>query len=273
MKIRPVLSNATRKLTHDVDVMDERGRSSIVAIPAEQPLTIYVDKRELVTLMTLGGAPEALTLGYLRNQRLVRNIEDVVSVQVDWDVDAAVVVTRNGIENVAERAARPTVSNSSGEGSVFSDLMEEVDAIVLPSDAQLKQSTLRTIIETVRTHRSIYKQAGSLHGCALFSAEGELVYFAEDVGRHNAVDAIAGKMWFDDVAGGDKIFYTTGRLTSEMVMKGAQMGIPFLLSRSGATQMGHMVAERLNMSLFARCSGPHFLLLSGADRFIFDAET
>jgi FdhD protein len=272
MKVRPVLSNATRKLTHDVDVMDERGRPSTIAIPAEQPLTIYVDKRELVTLMTLGGAPEALTLGYLRNQRLIRNIEDIVSVQVDWDVDAAVVVTRHGLDGIEQRIARQTVTTGSGEGSVFTDLMDEVDAISLPPDARLKQSTLHTIIDSVRLHRSIYKQAGSLHGCALFSAEGELIYFAEDVGRHNAVDAIAGKMWFDDVQGGDKIFYTTGRLTSEMVMKGAQMGIPFLLSRSGATQMGHMVAERLNMSLFARCSGTHFLLLSGAERYIFDVN-
>ncbi|HWT72617.1 MAG TPA: formate dehydrogenase accessory sulfurtransferase FdhD [Oxalicibacterium sp.] len=270
MKPRPLLSHATRKLTHDVDVMDERGRQSTVAIPAEQPLTIYVDKREVVTLMTLGGFPEALTLGYLRNQRLVRNIEEIVSVQVDWEVDAVAVTTRNGIESIEERTARQTVTTGSGEGTVFGDLMHEVDSIVLAPEARLKQSTLHTIIETVRTHRSIYKQAGSLHGCALFSAQGELLYFVEDVGRHNAVDAIAGKMWFDDVRGDDKIFYTTGRLTSEMVMKGAQMGIPFLLSRSGATQMGHMVAERLNMSLFARCSGPHFLLLSGAERFIFD---
>jgi len=270
MQARPLLSHATRKLTHDVDVMDERGRSSTIAIPAEQPLTIYVDKRELVTLMTLGDAPEALTLGYLRNQRLIRNIEDIVSVQVDWDVDAAVVVTRKGIERLEERTATQTVTSGSGEGTVFGDLMEEVDSIVLTPEARLKQSTLHKIIEAVRAHRSIYKQAGSLHGCALFSADGELIYFAEDVGRHNAVDAIAGKMWFDNVRGDDKIFYTTGRLTSEMVMKGAQMGIPFLLSRSGATQMGHMVAERLDMSLFARCSGPHFLLLSGAHRFVFD---
>jgi FdhD protein len=270
MKARPLLSNAIRKLTHEVEVTDERGRASTIAIPAEQPLTIYVDKRELVTLMTLGGSPEALTLGYLRNQRFIKNIEDIVSVQVDWDVEAAAVVTRKGLDRIEERTAKQTVTTGSGEGSIFGGLMDEVDSIVLAPEARLKQSTLHTIIDTVRTHRSIYKQAGSLHGCGLFSAEGELIYFAEDVGRHNAVDAIAGKMWFDDVRGDDKIFYTTGRLTSEMVMKGAQMGIPFLLSRSGATQMGHMVAERLNMSLFARCSGPHFLLLSGVERFIFD---
>ena len=270
MTVRPILSTAVRKLTHDVEVMDERGRASTIAIPAEQPLTIYVDKRELVTLMTLGGAPEALTLGYLRNQRFIKNIEDILSVQVDWDVDAVAVVTRSGIENIEERTAKRTVTTGGGEGTVFGGLMDAVDAISLPSDARTAQSTLYKVIETIRTHRSVYKQAGSVHGCALFSAEGELIYFVEDVGRHNAVDAIAGKMWFDGMHGEDTIFYTTGRLTSEMVMKGAQMGIPFLLSRSGATQMGHMVAERLNMSLIARCSGKHFLLLSGVDRIIFD---
>jgi len=270
MNARPLLSNATRKLTHEVEVMDERGRASTIAIPAEQPLTIYVDKRELVTLMTLGGAPEALTLGYLRNQRFIKNIEDILSVQVDWDVDAAAVVTRSGIDNIEERTATHTVTTGSGEGTVFGGLMDEVDGISLPADARLKQSTLYKIIETIRVHRSVYKQAGSVHSCALFSADGELIHFVEDVGRHNAVDAIAGKMWLDGMSGADKIFYTTGRLTSEMVMKGAQMGIPFLLSRSGATQMGHMVAERLNMSLLARCSGKHFLLLSGADRIVFD---
>lgn len=270
MNARPVLSSAVRKLTHEVEVMDEHGRASTIAIPAEQPLTIYVDKKELVTLMTLGCAPEALTLGYLRNQRFIRNIEDVLSVQVDWDVDAAAVVTRNGIENIAERTARHTVTTGGGEGTVFGGLMDEVDSIALSPDARLKQSILYKVVDTIRTHRSVYKQAGSVHGCALFSANGELIHFIEDVGRHNAVDAIAGKMWFDAMRGDDKIFYTTGRLTSEMVVKGAQMGIPFLLSRSGATQMGHMVAERLHMSLIARCSGKHFLLLSGVDRIIFD---
>jgi hypothetical protein len=126
------------------------------------------------------------------------------------------------------------------------------------------------IVDTIRTQQSIYKQAGSVHGCALFSNTGELLYFVEDVGRHNAVDAIAGLMWLDGVDGGDKVFYTTGRLTSEMVIKGAQMGIPFLLSRSGTTQMGHMVAEKVGMSLLARCTGKHFLLLTGQERLVFE---
>jgi FdhD protein len=134
----------------------------------------------------------------------------------------------------------------------------------------MTQSTLYKIVDTIRTQQSIYKQAGSVHGCALFSSEGDMLYFVEDVGRHNAVDSIAGKMWLDEVSGGDKIFYTTGRLTSEMVIKGAQMGIPFLLSRSGTTQMGHMVAERVGMSLLARCTGKHFLLLTGKERLVFE---
>jgi FdhD protein len=220
--------------------------------------------------MTLGGAPEALTLGYLRNQRLVKSLEDIASVQVDWTVDAVAVKTHTGIANVEERTSKRVVTTGCGQGSVFGGLMDEVDSIVLSPEARLKQSTLYKIVDTIRTQQSIYKQAGSVHGCALFSAQGDMLYFIEDVGRHNAVDAIAGRMWLDDMTGEDKVFYTTGRLTSEMVIKGAQMGIPFLLSRSGTTQMGHMVAERLGMSLLARCTGKHFLLLTGKQRLLFE---
>ncbi|MDN4061334.1 formate dehydrogenase accessory sulfurtransferase FdhD [Massilia sp. YIM B02769] len=271
-RYRPLLSDAQARLTHEVEALDERGRRSTLSIPAERPLTVYVDKRELVTLMTLGGAPEALTLGYLRNQRLVRSIEEVVSVQVDWSVDAVAVVTRSGIQGVEERTAKKVVTTGCGQGSVFGGLMDEVDQIVLPADARLAQSVVYRIVETIRTQQSIYKQAGSVHGCALFSNSGELLYFVEDVGRHNAVDAIAGLMWLEGMEGADKVFYTTGRLTSEMVIKGAQMGIPFLLSRSGTTQMGHMVAEKVGMSLLARCSGRHFLLLAGQERLVFQPE-
>jgi FdhD protein len=267
---RPQLSNAAVPLTHEVEILDERGRASTIHIPAERPLTVYVDKRELVTLMTLGGAPEALTLGYLRNQRLVKSLDEIESVQVDWTVEAVAVKTRNGIANVEERTAKRVVTTGCGQGSVFGGLMDEVDSIALDTDARLRQSTLYRIVDTIRTQPSIYKQAGSVHGCALFSAEGELIHFVEDVGRHNAVDAIAGRMWLEGMTGSDKIFYTTGRLTSEMVIKGAQMGIPFLLSRSGTTQMGHMVAERVGMSLLARCSGKHFLLLTGKERLVFE---
>jgi FdhD protein len=272
MQRRPLLSSATIHLTKEVEVMDEKGRLSTISIPAERPLTVYVDKRELVTLMTLGAAPEALTLGYLRNQRLVKSIADIASVQVDWSVEAVAVTTHGGIADIEERTAKRVVTTGCGQGSVFGGLMDEVDNITLPPDARLKQSTVYRIVDTIRTQQSIYKQAGSVHGCALFSADGDMLYFVEDVGRHNAVDSIAGKMWLDGVSGEDKVFYTTGRLTSEMVIKGAQMGIPFLLSRSGTTQMGHMVADRLGMSLLARCTGKHFLLLTAKERLVFDAE-
>ena len=267
---RPALSDARATLTRDVLAIDERGRRKALAIPAERPLTVYVDKRELVTLMTLGGAPEMLTLGYLRNQRLVRQLADIVSIQVDWSVDAVAVVTRSGIADIEQRTAKKVVTTGCGQGSVFGGLMDEVDSIVLPPDARLAQSGVYRIVETIRTQPSIYKQAGSVHGCALFTRDGELLYFVEDVGRHNAVDAIAGLMWLHGVDGADKVFYTTGRLTSEMVIKGAQMGIPFLLSRSGTTQMGQMVAGRVGMALLTRCSGRHFLLLAGHERLVFE---
>ncbi|MGE5622025.1 MAG: formate dehydrogenase accessory sulfurtransferase FdhD, partial [Bacillota bacterium] len=266
----PQLSTASIDLTHDVEVLDERGRRSAIAIPAERPLTVYVDKRELVTLMTLGSAPEALVLGYLRNQRLLRSLDEIVSLQVDWEVSAAAVKTRAGIAGIAQRTAKKVVTTGCGQGSVFGDLMEDVDAIALNPDARLAQSVLYRIVDTIRMQQSIYKQAGSVHGCALFSSDGALLYFIEDVGRHNAVDAIAGKMWLDDLRGDDKVFYTTGRLTSEMVIKGAQMGIPFLLSRSGTTRMGYTVAQQVGMTLLARCTGKHFLLLTGKERLIYE---
>jgi FdhD protein len=269
---RPQLSQASAGLTHPVTAIDERGRRETLHIPAERPLTVYVDKRELVTLMTLGAAPEALTLGYLRNQRLVRSLDDIVSVQVDWSVDAVAVVTRGGIQDVEARTAKKVVTTGCGQGSVFGGLMDEVDRIVLPPEPRLRQSVVHRIVETVRSQQSVYKQAGSVHGCALFTGDGELLWFIEDVGRHNAVDAIAGLMWLEGMIGADKVFYTTGRLTSEMVIKGAQMGIPFLLSRSGTTQMGHAVAAQVGMSLLARCSGHHFLLLSGEERLVFEPD-
>ncbi|MBI3284752.1 MAG: formate dehydrogenase accessory sulfurtransferase FdhD [Burkholderiales bacterium] len=272
MSSLPQLTQATAELTRVVEATDERGRVSLIAIPAERPLTVYLDKRELVTLMTMGGNPEALVLGYLRNQRLIRALDEIKAIQVDWEVSAAAVTTRHGVARLAERTAQRVVTTGCGQGTVFGGLMDEVDQIALPAEASLRQSALYRIIDAIRVQPSIYKQAGSVHGCALFSAAGELLYFVEDVGRHNAVDAIAGKMWLDGVEGGDKIFYTTGRLTSEMVIKGAQMGIPILLSRSGTTEMGHQVAQQLGMSLIARCTGRHFLLLTHPQRLVFELD-
>ncbi|MBP0628071.1 MULTISPECIES: formate dehydrogenase accessory sulfurtransferase FdhD [unclassified Cupriavidus] len=266
MILRPELTQAAVPLIEEVEVVDEQGRVRAAYLPGERPLTVYLDKRELVTLMTLGGAPEHLVLGYLRNQRLVESIEDIAAVQVDWETESAAVTTRTGVDRIEERTARRVVTTGCGQGTVFGSLLDEVDNIRLPVDTTLDQDTLYGIIDTIRLQQSVYKQAGSVHGCALFKGT-ELLMFVEDVGRHNAVDAIAGRMWLEGMTGADKIFYTTGRLTSEMVIKGAQMGIPFLLSRSGVTQMGYQMAKRVNLTLFARCTGKHFLLYTGRERF------
>ena len=267
---RPLLTDAARPATFEVAAVDENGESRAIAIAGEHPLTLYVDKHELVTLMTLGAAPEALAIGYLRNQRLIERIEDIVSVQVDWDVGAVAVKTRHGLRDLEEKTRKRTTTSGCGQGTVFGDLMAEIDDVRLPSGATLSQATLYALLDRVRLHETIYKQAGAVHGCALATNEperSEILTFVEDVGRHNAVDAIAGQMWLERIDGGDKIFYTTGRLTSEMVIKAAQMGIPFLVSRSGLTQMGHEIAEKVGITMIGRATGKHFLLFTGAGRF------
>ena len=271
---RPQLSDSARPSTFEVATLDEHGAAGTAFVAGEHPLTLYVDKREILTLMTLGAAPEALVLGYLRNQRLVESLEDIVAVQVDWEVNAASVYTRNGLIDLDEKMAHRTKTTGCGSGTVFGDLMANIDDVQLPLDGRLKQSTLYALAEQIRKHETIYKQAGAVHGCALASnaATGsELLYFVEDVGRHNAVDAIAGMMWLDGVDGGDKIFYTTGRLTSEMVIKAAQMGVPFLVSRSGLTQMGYEIAKQVGMTMIGRAVNKHFLLFNDVGRFVFDA--
>jgi FdhD protein len=270
MNYRPQITHATRPLTFTVDARNERGENIPTDIAGEHPLTLYVDKREIVTLMTLGAAPEALAIGYLRNQRLVANIEEIVSVQVDWDVDAVAVTTRNGIADLDGRMEKRTVTTGCGQGTVFGALMDEIDSIRLPADAILTEATFYGLIDNVRRHETVYKLAGAVHGCALAAnakAGAEILMFVEDVGRHNAVDAIAGQMWLDGIDGADKIFYTTGRLTSEMVIKCAQMGIPFLVSRSGLTQMGYEVAQKVDITMLGRATGKHYLLFTGKQRF------
>ena len=270
---RVKLTSARAPLVRPLRVRDEFGATRDIAIPAERPLTIFVDKRELVTLMTLGAAPELLTLGYLRNQRLVDAVDAIESITVDWDVQAAAVKTRRGIADFDARTARRVVTTGCGQGTVFGNLMNEVDAIALPNaadpGARLSQSALYGLLEAIRRQESTYKSAGSVHGCALFR-QAEMLNFVEDVGRHNAIDTIAGWMWLHDIEGHDKAFYTTGRLTSEMVMKSAQLGVPVIVSRSGATQMGYEIAQRLGMLLFGRATNRHFLCYCGFDRF--DAE-
>jgi FdhD protein len=273
---RPILTDAARPSTFSVRAIDESGATRDTSVAGEHPLTLYVDKREILTLMTLGAAPEALAIGYLRNQRLIDRIEEIVSVQVDWEVGAVAVNTRHGLKDLEAKLGKRTKTSGCGQGTVFGDLMEEIDSVRLPAGATLTRSTLYVLLDRVRLHETIYKQAGAVHGCALASNDpangaSEILYFVEDVGRHNAVDAIAGRMWLDRVEGGDKIFYTTGRLTSEMVIKAAQMGIPFLVSRSGLTQMGYEIAQKVGITMLGRATGKHFLLFTGGERFRADA--
>jgi FdhD protein len=266
----PLLSRASRPLTFEITAVNEKGESLPISIAGEHPLTLYVDKREIVTLMTLGAWPEALAIGYLRNQRLVGSLEEIASVQVDWDVNAVAVTTRRGLPDVAERMDKRTVTTGCGQGTMFGDLMQDVENIRLPADVRLDQTRLYALTQEVRQLQTVYKQAGAVHGCALVrnGAEGvEVLMFVEDVGRHNAVDAIAGQMWLDGLEGGDKIFFTTGRLTSEMVIKTAQMGIPFLISRSGLTQMGWEIARQTGITAIGRAQGRHYLVYTGVERF------
>ncbi len=233
-------------------------------------MTVYVDKRELVTLMTLGAHPELLVLGFLRNQRLLRSAQEVHSITVDWDVGAAAVKTHHGVNDIAARTAKRVVTTGCGQGSVFGDMMADVDKLVLPA-ASLTQAQLYGMVNAIRLQESTYKSAGSVHGCALFRGE-DLLLFVEDVGRHNAIDTIAGWMWMHGITGADKVFYTTGRLTSEMVIKSAQMGVPILVSRSGITQMGHEVAERLGLCTIGRATNKRFLCYSATQRLQLQPE-
>jgi FdhD protein len=269
--LRPDLTHASKPLTFDVEAINERGEAVATPIAGEHPLTLYVDKREIVTLMTLGQAPEALAIGYLRNQRLVKSIEELEAVHVDWETASVAVTTRKPIKSLKEKLQKRTVTTGCGQGTVFGDLMAEIDSIQLRNDVSLTEDALHAVLEAVRNQDTVYRSAGAVHGCALAAntaAAVKILYFVEDVGRHNAVDAIAGQMWLDGVDGSDKIFYTTGRLTSEMVIKTVQMGIPFLVSRSGLTQMGYEIADKAGITMIGRAAGgKHYLLFTGKHRF------
>jgi FdhD protein len=275
---KPRLTHAHAPLTRSVVVRNEWGEVSETSIPAERALTVYLDKRELVTLMTLGAEPELLVLGFLRNQRLIDAVEQIESITVDWSVGegqagepgVAAVRTREGAQVRLTRSADRVVTTGCGQGSVFGDLMADIDGIALPA-AQITQAQIYGIVNAIRLQESTYKSAGSVHGCALFQGE-EMLTFVEDVGRHNAVDTIAGWMWMNDIDGQDKVFYTTGRLTSEMVIKSAQMGIPVVVSRSGITQMGLDVAQRVGLCAIGRATNKRFLCFSAPERLQWQVE-
>ncbi|MCP5150044.1 MAG: formate dehydrogenase accessory sulfurtransferase FdhD [Ectothiorhodospiraceae bacterium] len=268
---RPVMTEAGLAPTHAVEAVDEYGARRALQVAGEFPLTIKVDDHEVVTLMTLGTHPEALTLGYLRNQRLIEDITEIATVAVDWDREQVAVTTTHG-QGIVDREgkmARRTVTTGCAQGTIFSCTLDKLYDVRLP-EVRLRQSTIYGLLRNIAAHNEIYRKAGAVHGCAL-CAGTEVTTFVEDVGRHNAADAISGMMWLDGVGGADKVFYTTGRLTSEIVMKTAHMGIPVLLSRSGVTHMGLELAQDLGMVMIARAKGQHFLVYNGADQIEFDA--
>ncbi|MDH3889406.1 MAG: formate dehydrogenase accessory sulfurtransferase FdhD [Gammaproteobacteria bacterium] len=264
------MSHAGLSPTHAVTAVDEFGATRDVQVAGESPLTLYVDGREIVTLMTLGTHPEALTIGYLRNQRFINALEEIKDVQVDWRTEAVQVTTWHGVEGWDEKLKKRTVTTGCGQGTVFSCTLDALYHLKLPS-VSVRQSMLYGLLENIRQHNEIYKRAGAVHGCGLCRGT-DILMFVEDVGRHNAADAIAGYMWLEHLSGSDCVFYTTGRLTSEIVMKVTQMGIPVLLSRSGVTHMGLELAQELGINMIARAKGRHFLVYNGVDNMIFDAS-
>jgi len=262
------ISNAGLGFSKTVIGIDEAGNERELELVGERALTLYVDKQEIVTLMTMGTHPELLTLGYLKNQGFFESIDEIKVVQVDWETEAVAVVTKKQSSDFSKQMEQRTVTTGCGQGTVFGRLMDKLKDINVPK-LIIKQSVIYGLLDALRSHNEVYKKAGAVHGCALCTGN-HIDFFVEDVGRHNAVDSIAGYMWLNNISGDDKIFYTTGRLTSEMVIKVAQMGIPILLSRSGATQMGLDMAKQSGVTLISRAKGKHFMVLNGAENIEFE---
>ncbi len=276
---KPRLTQARAELTRAIDVVNELGVRASISIPTERALTVYLDKKELVTLMTLGASPEYLALGFLLNQRLIQSVSQIESITVDWSIGegelgqpgVAAIKTREGFSTNGPDAAARVVTTGCGQGSVFGDWIHDIASLDLPQEAHITQATLYELVNAIRVQESTYKSSGSVHGCALFKG-AEMLMFIEDVGRHNAVDTIAGWMAMNDVSGHDKVFYTTGRLTSEMVIKSAQMGVPIAVSRSGITQMGLEVAQRVGLCAIGRATNKRFLCFSAPHRLQWQPE-
>ena len=271
---RPEMSDAGLRPAHEVVAIDEYGRQRSGYVAGERALTLYLDDREIVTLMTLGTHPELLTLGYLLNQRLVPCLESIDGIHVDWDKAEVRVATFERIADIDDKLRHRTVTTGCGQGTVFGRIGDQIEKIRVPK-VSVSQADIYRLLDRIADHNEVYRRAGAVHGCALCEMAGTdapaIDLFVEDVGRHNAADAIAGHMWLSGLKGERKWFYTTGRLTSEMVIKVAQMQIPVLLSRSGVTQRGLELAKTIGVVLIARAKGQHFLVYNGAEQIAFDA--
>ncbi len=270
-KVKIQMTHNRLKPTYAVEIRDQFNQTQKTRISGESSLTLIVNGKELVTLMTLGTYPEELALGYLYNQRLIDNINDIQSIQVDWERERADIQLHPGkeISQWEEKISKRIVTSGCGQGTIFSCTLDKLYEQPLP-ELKIKQSTIYALLKHVTQLNEIYKTAGAVHGCALCHSD-EILFSIEDVGRHNAADAIAGMMCLEGISGNDKIFYTTGRLTSEIVMKSACMGIPVLLSRSGVTNMGLTLAEDLNITMIARAKGKAFRVYHNAQNIIYDA--
>jgi len=255
------------RLTQSAEGIDQTGAPVAVNVPVERSLTLYLNSQEIVTMMTICDYPEYLAIGYLLNQNMLK-ADDVVT-GVDYDDDLEVVVVRTKRRtNYQEKLKKRTLTSGCAQGTAFGDLMEVIEGIELPV-AELRTSWLFQLVAAIKTIPSIYREAGSIHGCILCE-RGKPICYMEDVGRHNAIDKIAGWMYLGDVGGADKLLYTTGRLTSEMTIKTVRMGIPILISRSGSTGWGVELARKAGLTMISRARGRRFVALSGAERIVFD---
>jgi FdhD protein len=268
LRVRP--DPADPRLTRRVAGIDHTGARIETSVTVERPLTLYLNGQEIVTMMTILDRPEDLALGYLLNQGMLKRDDRVTG--IDYDDDLQVVVVRTEARTDFEaRLRKKTLTSGCAQGTAFGDLMEDFGSVRLPEDAVLRTSWLYGLLKAINTLPTLYLEAGAIHGCALCVADRPIAYM-EDVGRHNAVDKIAGWMFREAVQPDDKIFYTTGRLTSEMVIKTVRMGIPILISRSGFTAWGVELAREAKLTLIGRCKGRRFTALAGEERIVFDTD-
>ncbi len=261
---------ADPRLTERVQGFDENGRAIETGVVVERPLTLFLNRQEIVTMMTIGDFPDYLAVGYLLNQNMLHADDDVTGIDHDDDLGVVVVRTKRQTD-YEDKLKKKTRTSGCAQGTVFGDLMEKFEDIDLPKDAVLRTSWLYALSRKINTSPSLYLEAGAIHGCVLCEADRPLIYM-EDVGRHNAVDKIAGYMFLEGLSPRNKIFYTTGRLTSEMVIKTVQMGIPILISRSGFTAWGVDLARQAGLTLIGRAKGKRFVVLSGNERIVRDHD-